>query len=387
MNKKILILLSIFVYVTGFIATYRVFAKEGLSNIIGSDSNYKVPVTNSVNGEDLEPKTEECPLNGKLYSKKQRSLWEDRRPLGIMVQNNLEARPQSGLSSADIIHEVVAEGGITRFLVMYYCDNPKVVGSVRSARVYYITLLQGFGNYPLYAHVGGANTPGPADALGMIKKLKWFGYNDMDQFSVPFPQYWRDYDRLPGRATEHTVYTNTTKLWEFAKNKRELADVDDEGVEWDSNWKPWLFKDGSVTTKEKKVAKISYGFWDNNIGSDYVVDWDFDSVTNMYKRTNGGVPHMDNNNDKQLSASNVIVVFSDESVANDGYEGGQHMLYDLLGTGEALIFQNGEVVKTSWRKQKATDMIRFYDSRNREVEMVRGLIWISILPSDNEVTY
>jgi hypothetical protein len=270
---------------------------------------------------------------------------------------------------------------------MYYCDNPKVVGSVRSARVYYITLLQGFGNYPLYAHVGGANTPGPADALGMIKKLKWFGYNDMDQFSVPFPQYWRDYDRLPGRATEHTVYTNTTKLWEFAKNKRELADVDDEGVEWDSNWKPWLFKDGSVTTKEKKVAKISYGFWDNNIGSDYVVDWDFDSVTNMYKRTNGGVPHMDNNNDKQLSASNVIVVFSDESVANDGYEGGQHMLYDLLGTGEALIFQNGEVVKTSWRKQKATDMIRFYDSRNREVEMVRGLIWISILPSDNEVTY
>jgi hypothetical protein len=387
MNKKILILLSIFVYVTGFIATYRVFAKEGLSNIIGSDSNYKVPVTNSVNGEDLEPKTEECPLNGKLYSKKQRSLWEDRRPLGIMVQNNLEARPQSGLSSADIIHEAVAEGGITRFLVMYYCDNPKVVGSVRSARVYYITLLQGFGNYPLYAHVGGANTPGPADALGMIKKLKWFGYNDMDQFSVPFPQYWRDYDRLPGRATEHTVYTNTTKLWEFAKNKRELADVDDEGVEWDSNWKPWLFKDGSVTTKEKKVAKISYGFWENNIGSDYVVDWDFDSVTNMYKRTNGGVPHMDNNNDKQLSASNVIVVFSDESVANDGYEGGQHMLYDLLGTGEALIFQNGEVVKTSWRKQKATDMIRFYDSRNKEVEMVRGLIWISILPSDNEVTY
>ena len=387
MNKKILILLSIFVYVTCFIATYRVFAKEGLSNIIGSDSNYKVPVTNSVNGEDLEPKTEECPLNGKLYSKKQRSLWEDRRPLGIMVQNNLEARPQSGLSSADIIHEAVAEGGITRFLVMYYCDNPKVVGSVRSARVYYITLLQGFGNYPLYAHVGGANTPGPADALGMIKKLKWFGYNDMDQFSVPFPQYWRDYDRLPGRATEHTVYTNTTKLWEFAKNKRELADVDDEGVEWDSNWKPWLFKDGSVTTKEKKVAKISYGFWDNNIGSDYVVDWDFDSVTNMYKRTNGGVPHMDNNNDKQLSASNVIVVFSDESVANDGYEGGQHMLYDLLGTGEALIFQNGEVVKTSWRKQKAADMIRFYDSRNKEVEMVRGLIWISILPSDNEVTY
>lgn len=387
MNKKILILLSIFVYATGFIATYRVFAKEGLSNIIGSDSNYKVPVSNSVNGEDLEPKTEECPLNGKLYSKKQRSLWEDRRPLGIMVQNNLEARPQSGLSSADIIHEAVAEGGITRFLVMYYCDNPKVVGSVRSARVYYITLLQGFGNYPLYAHVGGANTPGPADALGMIKKLKWFGYNDMDQFSVPFPQYWRDYDRLPGRATEHTVYTNTTKLWEFAKNKRELADVDDEGVEWDSNWKPWLFKDGSVTTKEKKVAKISYGFWDNNIGSDYVVDWDFDSVTNLYKRTNGGVPHMDNNNDKQLSASNVIVVFSDESVANDGYEGGQHMLYDLLGTGEALIFQNGEVVKTSWRKQKVTDMIRFYDSRNKEVEMVRGLIWISILPSDNEVTY
>ena len=384
MSKKILIILSVLIYAVSALISYNVFARD--NKFISSETGYVAPVANGQNGEDSAPKTEECPLNGKLYSKAQREKWETRRPLGIMIQNNLEARPQSGISTSDIIHEMVAEGGITRFLAIYYCGNPKIVGSVRSARIYFITLLQGFGKNPLYGHVGGANTPGPADAIGAIKKLKWFGYNDLDQFAVPFPQYWRDYDRLPGRATEHTVYTNTLKLWEFAKNKRQLTDVDDDGVSWNEDWEPYKFQDGKSKTGEDVASKISYGFWENNISSDYTVEWSYDSVANSYKRINGGEPHIDKNTEKQLEASNVVVVFADESVANDGYENGQHMLYDLLGSGKALVFQNGEAIKATWEKSKATDMMRFFN-KGSEIELVRGLIWISVLPSENSVTY
>ncbi len=384
MNKSIAIGIGVFVYLLTSVAAYSYFNANTVDT-----SSYQAPAVVSEDGSVLEggPKTEECPLNGQMYTKEQRQLWEKRRPLGIMVQNNTEARPQSGLSSADVVHEAVAEGGITRFLALFYCEQPTIVGSVRSARMYFIRMLQGYGNSPLYAHVGGANTPGPADALGEIKKLGWYGYNDMDQFAVPFPNYWRDYDRLPGRATEHTVYTNTQKLWDYAAKNRKLSEVDEDGVSWDKGWESWTFVDDAPDASRGKTTAINFGFWDDSLGSDYTVQWKYDKATNSYLRANGGAVHQDLNTKKQLSTKNVAVVFADESVANDGYEHGQHMLYDIIGEGDALLFQNGKSVKASWVKEAPEDMMRFYDADDKELSFVRGKIWIEILPTGNEVEY
>ncbi|MFA9288909.1 MAG: DUF3048 domain-containing protein [Weeksellaceae bacterium] len=381
LNKKVAIIVLIFAFVVTSFGSYKYFSTR-----VDTSGYDKPDVGDPNSAENTGPKTEPCPLNGELFSKSQRARWEKRRPLGIMVQNNVEARDQSGLSEADVIHEVVAEGGITRFLAMYYCQEPKIVGSVRSARMYFVRLLQGFGDQPLYGHVGGANTPGPADALGEIKDMGWYGTNDMDQFAVPFPNYWRDYDRLPGRATEHTMYTNTQKLWEYAAKSRDFTNVDPDGDAWDAAWEPWKFVDSAVEAKRGTVSKITYGFWDNSLGSDYTVQWDYDKATNSYKRTNGGAPHLDLNTEKQLEAKNVITVLADESPANDGYEGG-HLLYDVIGEGDAYIFHNGEVIEGSWEKPEAEDMMRFYDESGDEIAMVRGQIWISVLPTGNEVDY
>jgi hypothetical protein len=383
MDKKIVIALGIVVYLLSAFASFQYFSANGVNL-----SGYEAPVYDEEgNVVDTGPKTEPCPLNGQKYSKTARSRWEKRRPLGIMVQNNIEARPQSGVSSADVIHEVVAEGGITRFLAMYYCQEPEIVGSVRSARIYFIKLLQAYGANPLYGHVGGANTPGPADALGEIQDLDWYAYNDMDQFAVPFPNYWRDYDRLPGRATEHTVYTNTQLLWKFAAENRGLTNVDEAGDAWDANFEPYKFADDAKEGDRGKTTKINYGFWDDSLGSDYTVQWNYDATTNSYLRTNGGEPHIDKNTEKQLASKNVIVVLADESVADDGYEGGQHMLYEVIGSGDAYIFQNGQAYKGEWQKDEEESMMRFYNEDGEEIEMVRGQIWISVLPTGNKVDY
>ena len=383
MDKKIVIIFGVVIYLLSGFASYSYFSKNTVST-----SNYEEPVVedgaSTVNGG---PKTEACPMNGQLYSKAQKALWEKRRPLAIMVQNNTEARPQSGLSAADIVHEAVAEGGITRFLTIYYCEQPEIVGSVRSARIYFIKLLQGFGHNPLYAHVGGANTSGPADALGEIQDLDWYGYNDLDQFAVPFPNYWRDYDRLPGRATEHTVYTNTQKLWDFAAKNRKLTNVDKKKVAWDADWEPWKFQDDAKESARGNIKTISFGFWDNSLGSDYEVIWNYDTASNSYLRVNGGKKLIDLNTEKQLSSKNVIVVLADESVANDGYEKGEHLLYDVVGSGDALIFQNGKAVEGTWKKTDEEEMMRFYDENNDEISMVRGKIWIEVLPTGNKVDY
>ncbi|KXK09822.1 MAG: putative lipoprotein YerB precursor [Microgenomates bacterium OLB23] len=303
--------------------------------------------------------------------------------MGVMIENHLESRPQSGLSSADTIYEFVAEGGITRFLTIFYCKDARYVGPVRSARVYFIDMIRGYGNNPLYVHVGGANHPGKADALGMISKLKWAGYNDMNQFSVPFPVFARDYERLPGVATEHTMYSSTQKLWKYAAEKRKLTEEDEDGVKWNEDFTPWKFKDGKAAAAPT-ATKISYDFWQGR--ADYSVSWAYDSATNTYKRSQNGKPHEDKNNKKQLYAYNVVVASLVESPANDGYPGG-HLLYKTLGSGKALIFQNGEVIEGTWKKPKEEDMMRFYDEKGKEIELVRGLTWVSAIPQGNEVAY
>ena len=173
-NKKIAFIIFIFVLVISSYLSYSFFSKGEAAGLLPS-VKYKPPTTNGkiVKSNEQESKTEECPLNGQLWGASSKQKWESRRPLGIMIENSVPARPQSGLSAADIIYEAVAEGGITRFLTIFYCQDASYVGPVRSARIYFIRLLQEYGIYPLYAHVGGANTDGPADALGEIDELGW----------------------------------------------------------------------------------------------------------------------------------------------------------------------------------------------------------------------
>lgn len=389
-NKKIGLIIFFVAFVLSALVSYSILANASVEIPLVT-SKYKPPPSNG--GETQltnqttqnEPKTEECPLNGTLYGKSKRAKWEKRRPLGIMVENHTEARPQSGLSSADVVYEAVAEGGITRFLLVFYCNDASYVGPVRSARIYFIKLLQEYGLYPLYAHVGGANTDGPADALSEIDELGWGLYNDLNQFAVPFPNFWRDYERLPNRVTEHTVYTNTSKLWDFAKSKRNLTNVDKKNKQWDSTFLTWKFKDDAPAGERGMSAKVSFSFWDL-FATNYSVDWTYDKVTNSYKRSNGGSPHLDKNTGKQIEAKNIVTIFAKESPANDGYPGG-HIIYKITGSGKGLVFQDGQVHEITWNKQKEETRMKFFDENGKEILFVRGQTWIEILPTGNKVAY
>ena len=81
----------------------------------------------------------------------------------------------------------------------------------------------------------------------------WDSYNNLDQFSIGFPTYWRDYSRLPNVATEHTMYSTTTKLWDFAKANRGLSNVDKKGASWDTNFTPYTFVDDAAASARQRV--------------------------------------------------------------------------------------------------------------------------------------
>lgn len=386
MKKNLIILISaVIVYVTSVGISYALFSKDAL----GLAVTQVVPTPSFSSNEKVsfntaEPKTEPCPLNGVLYSKDQKAWWDTHRPLGVMIENSIDARPQSGLSYADVVYESVAEGGITRFLSLYYCQPSVQVGPVRSARVYFLTWLSEYGMYPLYTHVGGANASGDADALGMIDSLGWSGYNDLNQFSIGYPTFWRDYNRQGHEvATEHTMYSTTGKLWDFAKSDRHLTNVDKNGDNWDKTFTPYQFKDDAVPPARGNVQAIHMTFWGED---EYAVDWVYDSQNNVYLRSNGGQKQIDKDTNKQLSAKNIVVLDMQESHANDGYDNNVHLLYQTTGTGKAQIFMDGKEVKGSWKKDTRTGRTSVYDATGSQIQFDRGLIWFSVLPQVGTLT-
>lgn len=390
MNKRkfLTVLLIVIVYVISAGISYKVFSSISVPGL-------SAPITAPTPGEngrlsfdeDL-PKTQECPLNGAKFSKQQEEWWKKHRPLGVMIENHEEARPQSGLSFADIVYEAVAEGGITRFLAVYYCQDPGQIGPVRSARSYFIDFLSEYGNFPLYAHVGGANQPGPADALSQLSKYGWTAYNDLNQFSIGFPIFWRDYERM-GRtvATEHTMYSTAVKLWEYAEKSRKLTNEDEDGVEWDEDFTSYSFKEDVGVSKRSKSQSLHLEFWDSM--PSYFVDWIFDPQTNLYKRNNGkngGSAHLDKNIDKQLTSKNIVVLFMQERSANDGYEGNVHLLYKTTGSGKAIILMDGKQIKGTWKKAERTSKLQVLDDSGDSIQFNRGNIWFEILPTDGVAT-
>lgn len=382
LNLRILVI-ALVTYVVSAFASFLLFNSIGAGSIIPVDAPKKTADGKLLFDPNL-PKTEPCPLNGAKWSVQQRDWWEEHSPLGVMIENHLEARPQSGLTSADIVYEAVAEGGITRFLAIFYCQNADVVGPIRSARTYFLDFLSEYGSFPLYAHVGGANTPGPANALGQIVDYGWSEYNDLNQFSIGFPVFIRDYDRL-GRtvATEHTVYSSTLKLWDYARDDRGITDVNEDGDKWNEDFTAYSVKEDAQAGARPTSQSITYNFWDGY--GDFLVEWTYDPTSNTYKRSNGGEAHTDLNNKQQIAAKNVVLLFMRESRANDGYEGNLHLLYGTKGTGSAIVFQDGKEIDANWTKKARTSHLELTDNRGNEIELNPGLIWFSIVSPGTDV--
>ena len=376
-NTILSIGLVIIVYIVSAEVSYALFSRTSKAPVEPSD------VASQGTLEDNLPKTEECPLNGKLYSKKQREWWEKHRPLGVMIENHGEARPQSGLSSADIIYEAVAEGAITRFLAVFYCDDAESIGAVRSARTYFLDWISEYGDYPLYAHVGGANTPGPANALGQISDYGWNMYNDLSQFNLSYPTFKR-VESPNGRqvATEHTMFSTTEELWKVA-DQRKLTNVNKDGDKWDADFVEYSFKDDAKEADRPLSQSIHLEFWEDY--GEYAVDWTYDKATNSYKRNNGGKPHMDAKTNKQLTAKNIIVLTMIESNANDGYENNLHLLYRNKGTGKARVFMDGKMILGTWEKETRTSRTLIFDGNGEKIEFNKGNLWFEILPTTGVV--
>lgn len=284
----------------------------------------------------------------------------NRHPLAVIVENQVDARPQSGLDKASLVYEALAEGGITRFLALYSSFDAEKVGPVRSVRTYYVDWAHGYNAY--IAHVGGN-----IDALDKIQAEKTY---DLDQFAHSTP-YWREYSA--GLATEHTMYTSTTKLFqEAAKLNYPSA----------NNFNVYKFKD-DPTAAELAAAPAQQKISIDYLSSAYDVYYQYDKTTNSYKRFLAGQPELDKVTKTQLNPKNVIVMTVSRSATKTRInEAGYNMV--TVGSGKAKIFMDGKEIDGTWKKASAATREMFYDTTGQEVTFNRGQFWISVIPQESK---
>jgi len=412
MNSKITKnfgLVGLFLIITGI--SYFLFdtflPTNGSNSITSDNTNQNIADTTNSSGQvELYPgpKTEACPINGKLYTKEERAIWETRRPLMVMIENHEDSRPQSGLQTADIVYEAIAEGGITRFMGVFYCgqvagsESSKYdVGPVRSARTYFLDLASEYSDYPLYNHVGGANCSaatngGPcttnkkAQAIEQISSYGWNNqgtWGDLSQFSLSYKACRREPDRTGDeRATEHTMYCSTKELWNVAESRGLTNNTTAKKTSWDKNYRSWLFKQTDQASSSPTTTNISFDFWTGY--KDYSVNWKYDNSNNIYQRFNGGVAHVDFNTSKTITTKNIILQFTKESRSIDEH---LHNLYDVIGSGSGILLQNGDKTEITWSKANRLSRTIYKDKSGKEINFIAGNIWVEILPLNTEVSY
>lgn len=286
------------------------------------------------------------------------------RPVtGVMVENSLEARPQSGLDQAGVVFEAEAEGGITRFMALYQDSQPSYIGPVRSARPYYIQWCQGFDC--AYAHVGGS-----PDALQDIKD---WGVKDLNQF------YGGSYfQRIGSRAAPHNVYTSIEKLNQFETSKGYTT----------SSYSGFtrLAKEGKASASAPVAHSINLDY----PGTKYDVHYDYDATSNSYKRSEAGAAHMvvdGTGTSTQLSPKVVVAMTVTKTQGALDASNAYYSNYQVIGSGEVKIFQNGTVIDGTWSKSDPASQITFNDANGAIIKLNPGQTWISILENTANTSY
>ena len=277
----------------------------------------------------------------------------------IMIENSVDARPQSGLNKAGVVYEAVAEAGITRFMAVYKDELPAWVGPIRSARQTFVHLARPYNCG--YVHHGGATNA--------INTLNTSGYRNLDAGWVE-DQYVFRINSIGSyyRYGPHNVYTDNDHLkeWSTAKGWTQSKFNGFKRIQPDTVIEP---EKRNATT----VTVVMSG------DDSYNVRWKYIAETNNYARYHvSGGAHMQiakNGKETQIN-TDVVIAMKASTVPRSS----QPKWYDhtTTGSGEAYIFQNGTIQKATWRRAKVTDELGFYDSEDNAIELNRGRTWISI---------
>lgn len=273
----------------------------------------------------------------------------DRRPIGVMINNHSQARPQSGVYDADIVYEALAEGAITRFLAIFQSKQPKVIGPVRSARPYFVRLNNAFDG--IYVCHGWS-----PQAKKLIKSTDTNNLNGLFYDGTLF-------HRADFRVAPHNSYIPYKNITKGAKenNFKLKADI---------NPLPFLDKEEVNHVKGEKAEDVTIDYLKR-----YQVRFAYQSDHRTYQRYSDGEKSIDRETKKPITVSNVFIV----AAPHRNIDSYPRREIDLKAGGQAWLLQKGVVQKLKWKNVDG----RIVPVKNgKTVGFVPGKTWINIIPDD-----
>ncbi|MBM2812210.1 MAG: hypothetical protein HW416_2969 [Chloroflexi bacterium] len=278
-------------------------------------------------------------------------------PLAVIIENQDDARPQTGLDRADIVYEALAEGGITRFLALYATREADIIGPVRSARHYFVNWAQEY-QAPL-VHVG-------ASPQGFAA-LRSAGLPDVEE-TLGGP-IWRS----GSRPAPHNAYTSTigiqTSLGARGANLGSFG-----GLQFKT-------PTGAARHSGRSTSDVAIKF---GRGS-YVVEWSYDPVTNEYSRSMNGRPHDDAMTGEPIQAANVFIQWTDSWLI-PGDENGR-LDFAQVGGGKLLALVDGIAIEGTWRKRSLGTPTAYLDHEGNPILINPGPTWIQVVPPAGRVDF
>jgi Protein of unknown function (DUF3048) N-terminal domain/Protein of unknown function (DUF3048) C-terminal domain len=287
----------------------------------------------------------------------------DRLPLAIMIDDNIPARPQSGFDKASIVYQAPADGGEDRYMLVFQEQDAPDIGPVRSGRPYFV-------NWAAEYRAGFGHYGGDVKTLAYIPTINGSLIYDLDALRASGSAY----HRIKTRVAPHNGYTNTAALYKTAAaHDYPSAMVDGLGV------RP--FADDLPASQRPSGGSIRIPY---NTG---VTSYTYDPGANQYLRSVAGRPQYDALDGSRVTARNVVVLYMALSIDPQSERGYARPVLAQIGSGKAIVFRDGKAFVGTWRKKDAGDLTRFYDASGNEITLVRGRIFIQVVPTGTNVTY
>ena len=310
-----------------------------------------VPITTTTTEPPVFPLTGQPAAGSANYT---------RPALVVKVENVDAARPQAGLLSADVVYEEVVEGQQSRFIAVFQSKDTDLLGPIRSVRPSDPPIIKPLN--PLFAFSGGTQK---------FKNLvAAAGIHDIDYEAACCA---KAYYRRPGRAAPHNVYSSTGRLYSLAQ----------PGIAPP----PKMFDFLPAGQPFTGAGAVPATHLSETLGVLCKADYTYDPATQTWKRVSNGTPQVVEGGG-QVAPTNVVVWFVPYTISPGDVDpvGEPVSVAQVVGSGDAWVLSQGQVVKGHWTKPSADAQVQFTDAAGAPIRMAAGATWIELQPVGTPAT-
>ncbi len=286
------------------------------------------------------------------------------RAVAVCIPSDLQARPQSGLSQADVVYEYLVDGElVTRMTGIFFGEDVPLIGPIRSARL--INFYLG------HMYNAGTMCSGASDHIRrLLRDMADFPYFDID---LDNSHGLLPYSFLVGNGLTR-FHTSTAGIRSWLEDTAREQPMDLQGFEF-----------GEPLEGGTPVSRVRIPY---SAVTHATVDFRYYPDAGQYLRFVGDEPHVDRNGQYQIAPQNVIVQYVPHAstfLVEDAL-GSRSLDHDIFGSGPAYIFRNGLMYEGTWHTGALGQLAKFRTADGRIIPLNPGRSWIALVPDSYQLT-